>query len=156
MPQIGCILNGSVCRPSSSTLSPTKLQVSLYNEYWLMIDVKACCQVFRSGLEAIEGFDRSIHESLDQVEICDTSTYDPIVLPSFHFEATTSTTLRYVYWLLLKLTSSELAEAIAGHLQQDSFAESSDVGLYVSATRQAALQSRRMFLRPSSCSIADK
>jgi len=121
-----------------------------------MIDVKAYCQVFKSGLEAIEGFDRSIQESLDQVEVCDTSTYDPIVLPSFDFEATTGTTLRYVDWLCVKLTCSELAEAIAGYLQQDPFAESSDVGLYVSVTRQAALQSRRMFLRPSSCSIADK
>lgn len=64
-----------------------------------MIDVEACCQVFKSGLEAIEGFDRSIQESLDQVEVCDTSTYDPIVLPSFDFEATTGTTLRYVNWL---------------------------------------------------------
>jgi hypothetical protein len=60
-----------------------------------MIDVKGYYEIFKSGIKAIEGFDQSIQKSLDQVEICDTSTYDPIVLPAFDFEATNGTTLRY-------------------------------------------------------------
>jgi hypothetical protein len=49
-----------------------------------------------------------------------------------------------------ELTRSELAESIAGYLQQELFAETSDVGLYVSATRQAIFQSRRTSPRSSS------
>jgi hypothetical protein len=117
-----------------------------------MVDVKGYCEILKSGIKAIEGFDRSIQESLDQVEICDTSTYDPILLPAFDFEATNGTTLRYVDQTgpaKAELTCSELAEAVAGYLQQDLFAETSDVGLYVSATRQAVFQSRRTSLRSS-------
>jgi hypothetical protein len=125
-----------------------------------MIDVKGYCEILQSGIKATEGFDQSIQESLDQVEICDTSTYDPIVLPSFDFEVASGTTLRYVDRFCqsrAELTCSELAEGIAGYLQQELFAETSDVGLYVSATRQAAFQSRRTSLRSSSLYlIADK
>jgi hypothetical protein len=38
---------------------------------------------------------------------------------------------------------SDLADAIATYLQEGTFAETSDVGLFITATRQAAFHSRR-------------
>jgi hypothetical protein len=41
--------------------------------------------------------------------------------------------------------SDDLADAIATYLQEGTFAETSDVGLFIATTRQAAFHSRRTF-----------
>jgi hypothetical protein len=99
-------------------------------------------------LKGIEGLDRAVQSSLDDVEICDTSTYDVIDLPSFDFDVNSSTTQTYVppaSWYKV-LMISDLADAIATYLQEGSFAETSDVGLFIATTRQAAFHSRRTFI----------
>jgi hypothetical protein len=98
-------------------------------------------------LKGIEGLDRAVQSSLDDVEICDTSTYDATDLPSFDFDVNSSTTQTYVAptsWYKV-LMISDLADAIATYLQEGTFAETSDVGLFIATTRQAAFHSRRTF-----------
>ena len=41
---------------------------------------------------------------------------------------------------------SDLADVIATYLQEGTFAETSDVGLFIATTRQAAFHSRRKFI----------
>ena len=96
-------------------------------------------------MKGIGGLDRAIQSALGDIEICDTSAYDAIELPQFDFVVKSTTTLTYVLstsWYKT-LMFSDLADAIATYLQGGTFAETSDVGLFISTTRQAAFHSRR-------------
>jgi hypothetical protein len=99
-------------------------------------------------LKGIGGLDQAIQSALGDVEICDTSTYDAIDLPQFDFVVNSSTTQTYVFPTSSSsygiLMISDLADAIATYLQEGTFAETSDVGLFIATTRQAAFHSRGM------------
>jgi len=95
-------------------------------------------------LKGIEGLDLAVQSALGDIEICDTSIYDAIDLPILDFDVKSSTTQTYVpptSWSKV-LMISDLADAIATYLQEGTFAETSDVGLFIATTRQAAFHSR--------------
>lgn len=98
-------------------------------------------------MKGIVGLDRAVQSALGDIEICDTSTYDAIELPQFDFVVNSTTTLTYVLstsWYKA-LMMSDLADVIATYLQEGTFAETSDVGLFIATTRQAAFHSLRTF-----------
>lgn len=66
-------------------------------------------------------------------EICETSTFDPPTLPPFTYEVQGGSG-----------DISSLAEVVAEYLQDDFFADYSDVSLYIAPLRQAAFHSRTL------------
>ena len=84
------------------------------------------------GIEALNESITIVRSALGGTEICETSTFDPPTLPPFTYERTDSSDI------------SGLAEVIAEYLQDDFFADYSDVSLYIAPLRQAAYHSRAL------------
>lgn len=113
-------------------------------------DVKYVSHALRSGIEALNQSIRAISSAWSDTGLCETSTFDPPTLPSFTYDTSKrddSGDIRYDTQSAGKsreLTRrSSLAEAIAEYLQDDFFADYSDVSLYIAPLRQAAYHSRR-------------